>query len=143
MPPSAILSGYLILGSYILSPSSVKVPETEWIEPVLVWLTICMPTGSGKSTLFKHIYNLLERVQVKCGVTKKDPSWILDDATFEKMGAMMNENAGRILGLYDELASFLTQVNLYRGRALTDTHELALFLQLFNGHPWRRDTGMV
>ena len=59
------------------------------------------------------------------------------------MGAMMNENAGRILGLYDELASFLTQVNLYRGRALTDTHELALFLQLFNGHPWRRDTGMV
>ena len=38
----------------------------------------------------------------------------------------MNENAGRILELYDELASFPTQVNLYIGRALTDTHELAI-----------------
>ena len=57
------------------------------------------------------------------------------------MGALMNENSARLLGLYDELSAFLTQINLYRGRGLSDSHELALFLQLFNGHPWRRDTG--
>lgn len=59
------------------------------------------------------------------------------------MGAMMSENACRLFGLYDELSAFLTQLNLYRGRGLTDTHELAVFLQLYNGHPWRRDTGTI
>ena len=39
------------------------------------------------------------------------------------------------------LHAFLTQINLFRGRSLSDSHELAMFLQLFNGHPWRRDTG--
>ena len=38
------------------------------------------------------------------------------------------------MGLYDELYSFLSQLNLYRGKGLTLSHELALFLQLYNGH---------
>jgi len=75
------------------------------------------------------------------GITNDDPSWIMDDATFEKMGALMQENSSRLLGFYDELSAFLTQISLYKGRNLSDSHELALFLQLFNGHPWRRDTG--
>ena len=91
----------------------MKVPNTNWEEPVLVWLTVAMPTGS----------------------------WIFDDASFEKMGALMHENGSRLLGFYDELSAFLTQINLYRGCGLSDSHEPALFLQLYNGHPWRRDTG--
>ena len=39
----------------------------------------------------------------------------------------MADNSGRLLGLYDELTSFLTRINLYRGRGLSDTHELAVF----------------
>ena len=46
----------------------------------------------------------------------------------------MAANGGRLLGLYDELATFLTQLNLYRGKGLALSHELALFLQLYNGH---------
>ena len=141
LPPTAVLCGYIILGSLIISPASVKVPGTDWAEPVLLWLTVCMPTGSGKSTFFRHLYNLLCEVRGLCGIGDEDPAWVLDDATFEKMGALMNENSGRLLGFYDELSAFLTQINLYRGRGLSDSHELALFLQLFNGHPWRRDTG--
>jgi len=52
LPPLAVLSGYIVLGSYMLSPSVVKVDGTDWSEPVLIWLTICMSTGSGKSSLF-------------------------------------------------------------------------------------------
>ena len=126
----------------MLSPASVKVPLTEWCEPVLLWMTVCMPTGSGKSTLFKHLYSLLQTVRQLCGQNDNDPVWVLDDATFEKMGALMNENSARLLGLYDELAAFLMQINLYRGRGLSDSHELSIFLQLFNGTPWRRDTGI-
>ena len=125
----------------MLSPSSVRVPSTDWCEPVLLWLTVSMPTGSGKSTLFRHLYSLLEKVRQLCDVDEQNPAWVVDDASFEKMGALMNENSARLLGLYDELSAFLAQINLYRGRGLSDSHELALFLQLFNGHPWRRDTG--
>lgn len=34
-------------------------------------------------------------------------SWLLQDASFEKMGALMAANDGRLLGLYDEMSSFL------------------------------------
>ena len=135
IPANAVLCSYVTLGSFILSPSVIEIPETDWIEPVLIWLTICMPSGSGKSTIFRHIYNIIQNVRVKLDVRDEEPSWTFDDASFEKMGALMNDNSCRLLGFYDELSSFLTQINLYRGRTLSDTHELALFLQLYNGHP--------
>ena len=53
----------------------------------------------------------------------------------------MASNGGRLLGLYDELTSFLTQLNLYRGQGVTMSHKLALFLQLYNGLSWIRSTG--
>lgn len=63
------------------------------------------------------------------------------DATFEKMGALMAENAGWLLGMFDELSSFLTKIKLYSSRGLTDSHELAMFLKLYNSIPWTRTTG--
>lgn len=42
----------------------------------------------------------------------------------EKMGELMS---GRLLGLYDKLTSFLTQINLFRSRGLSDSHEIAFF----------------
>lgn len=143
LPPTAVLCGYLILGSYILSPAIVEVPCTDWCEPILLWLTVCMPTGSGKSTLFRHLVDLLRVIQQQCRVSEEDPAWLVDDSSFEKMGSLMHENSGRLLGLYDELTSFLSQIRLYRGGGLSESHELALFLQLFNGHHWRRDTGSM
>ena len=119
----------------------MNVPGTDWTEPVLAWLTVSMPTGSGKSTLFRHLYCMMQEIRAICGVGDEEPTWVFDDATFEKMGALMSENSCRLLGFYDEMSAFLTQINLYRGRGLSDSHELSLFLQLYNAHPWRRDTG--
>ena len=90
----------------------MKVPGTDWTEPVLAWLTVSMPTGSGKSTLFRHLYSMMQEICVMCGVTDEEPTWVFDDATFEKM---MRENSCRLLGFYDEMSPFLTQINLYRG----------------------------
>lgn len=90
----------------MLSPSVVKVPGTDWTEPILMWLTVSMPTGSGKSTIFRHLYSLIRAVRTKCGVHDEDPSWIFDDASFEKMGALMHENHSRLLGIYDEMLHF-------------------------------------
>ena len=83
----------------------------------------------------------MQQVRTSSGITDDQPTWSVDDATFEKMGALMHANASRLICLYDELSAFLTQISLFRGWNLSDSHELAMFLQLYNGHPWRRDTG--
>ena len=138
IPPTAVLSSLLGLTGFLLSPSMVQVDGTDWKEPVLIWECVCMPTGSGKSPLCTYIAKLLQDIRSKTG---DKSAWQVEDATFEKMGELMSENGSRILGMYDELTTFLTQINLYRGRGLADSHELALFLQLYNGYPWTRNTG--
>ena len=59
------------------------------------------------------------------------------------MGVLMAENGGRLLGLYDEMSAFLTKIKLYSSRGLTDSHELAIFLELYNANPWTRTTGVL
>ena len=127
----------------MVSPAVVQVPNTEWSENALVWLSINMPTGSTKSALFQYLRSILIRTRGKCRYTSRDPAWLVGDATCEKMGDLMAANGGRLFGLYDELATFLTQLNLYRGKRLSLSHELALFLQLYNGHSWTRATGKL
>lgn len=96
-----------------------------------LWISICMPTGSGKSAICKFSKSLVNRARAKSGLTDADPSWCLNDQSFEKMGSLMSENHCKLLGLYDELAMFLSQINVFRGRDLSDSHELAVFLQLY------------
>ena len=120
----------------------VKVPSTEWSEKALVW-TINMPTGNTKSALYQYLNGIVAAIREKCGYKSSDPTWLLGDATCEKMGDLMASNGGRLLGHYDEMSTFLSQLNLYRGKGLNMSHELALFLQLYNGHSWTRTTGII
>ena len=61
------------------------------------------------------------------------------------MGALIAENGGRQLALFDELSAFFIKIKLYSSRGLTDSHELklAMFLELYNANPWTRPTGMT
>lgn len=140
MAPTAVLYGLLIIMSFAMSHSVVEVENTDWVEPVLVWIAICMPTGSGKSSLCKLLQKLVEdtRTNVASGLS---PSWFADDQTLEKMGALMCENDGRLLGLYDELPMFFSQMNIFHGKGITDSRELSVFLQLFGARSWARKTG--
>ena len=142
VPPVAVLGGVVAITSYIMSPAVVNIPRTEWSESALVWLSINMPTGSTKSALYHYLHSVVIRVRSRCGYGLHDPVWLVGDSTFEKMGELMSQNGGRLLGLYDELSTFLSQLNLYKGKGLSLSHELALFLQLYNGHSWTRATGM-
>ena len=67
--------------------------------------------------------------------------WKLEDCTFEKMGDLMARNGRRLLALNDEFSSFLSNINVFHGRNITDNHELGQFLQLYNGDSWTRETG--
>ena len=142
IPPVAVLSGLLLTVSFCMSHSSVKIEATEWVEPVILWLSICMPTGSGKTPLFKLLKGLIDKTRMRCGLTLADRSWCLDNQSFEKMGSLMADNHGKLIVLYDELTMFLFQINVFRGRGISDSHELAVFLQLYGGSSWIRRTGM-
>ena len=111
MPPTTLLAGLSIITSFAMSHSVVEVKDTDWAEPVVLWLSICMPTGSGKSSLCKLLKKMIKDAQSQCSVGD-GPSWTLDDQSFEKMGELMGENYGKLLGLYDELPMFLSQVNI-------------------------------
>jgi len=130
-----------MITSFSMSHSCVEVQGTDWVEPVILWICICMPTGSGKSALCKYLKKLVDSARSTCGLDDSSPSWFLDDQSFEKMGAIMSENHCKLFGLYDELSMFLSQINVSRGRGLSDSHELALFLQLYGGNGWVRKTG--
>jgi len=70
-------------------------------------ISVCMPTGSGKSSLCKYLRKLVEDARSDSGLEENQPSWFLDNQSFEKMGALMNNN-WKLLGLYGELSIFLS-----------------------------------
>ena len=69
VPPAAILGGLLILTSFVLSPAVVQVPGLDWVEPALIWLTISMPTGSRKTTVYQFLRRLLQNIRETAGCT--------------------------------------------------------------------------
>lgn len=142
IPPLAVLAGLLVTCSFAMSHSVVQVAGTDWEEPVLLWIAICMQTGSGKSGLCKFLKSLILKARQECNLGPDDPSWCLDDQSFEKMGAIMSENHGKLLGMYDELSMFLSQINVFTSRGASNSHEVAVFLQLYGASEWTRRTGM-
>lgn len=105
MPATAILSGLLILVGFMLAHGKVEVVGTEWVEPVIMWISIGMPTGSGKSTVFNYLLGLLRNVSERC-CKDIDPPWTVEEASFEKMGALMAENNSKLLGCMMNLVHF-------------------------------------
>ena len=142
MPLDAVLAGLLMIIGFVASHSDIEVEGIDWVEPVLVWVAICMPTGSGKSTLCKFLMNLVRKARSQCDEID-GPSWLSDDQSFEKLGKLMAENHGKSLGLYDELSMFLAQVNVCRGRSVTDSQQVSTFLQLYGSDQWVRRTGEI
>lgn len=143
MPPDAVLSGILLLLSFCMSHCTVTVPGTVWVEPAILWIAISMPTGSGKTPLFMFLTSILRKVRSKLQLTKSHPPWLLDEASFEKMGELMSSNNSKLLGMYDELSTFLAQINVYRGKGLCESHDLSTFLSLYTGKSWTRATGKM
>ena len=52
----------------------------------------------------------------------------------------MASNHSKMLAMY-ELSTFLAQINVYRGQALSESHEVSTFLSLYSGKSWTRCTG--
>lgn len=135
MSPSAVLAGLILIVAFSLSHSVVEIEGTDWVEPVLLWISICMPTAD--------FYVTGSKVPKHCaGWQTNSSQWLCDDQSFEKMGDLMSQNHWKLFGLYDELPMFFSQINVLRARGgVSDSHELSVFLQLYGGEHWMRKTG--
>ena len=87
MPPTALLAGLQMIVGLAMSHSVVEVEGTDWMEPVLPWLSVCMPTGSGKSSLCKLLRQVVKGAQEQCGLREDPTSWTLDDQSFGRANA--------------------------------------------------------
>ena len=67
------------------------------------------------------------------GVSPK--SMILPHCTWDKFGEILADGGERSLGLFDELMSFFTTMNMYSSNKMqvSDTRKYQDFLQLFTG----------
>ena len=61
-----------------MSHSYVAVEGNNWTEPMLLWIAICMPTGSGNSAVCKFLRSLVDEAHQECDLGDDDPSWCLD-----------------------------------------------------------------
>ena len=146
MPRTAVLCGLISCTSFFMSPAEAKFKDKEWSEPLIAWLVTVMPTGSGKTTLCKFLNNVVDEVKKRMYSGGKeeiaDHDWVAGECSIERLGFTMSENGNRLMGIYDEVSHFLTQMNLLKSKGqLTDTQELSILLQLYNGFAWSRKTG--
>jgi len=73
--------------------------------------------------------------------------WFYPTCTWDKFGEILADGGGRSLGLFDELMSFFSTMNMYlmylsNKMQVSDTCEYQDFWQLFTGKSKSRETGM-
>lgn len=68
---------------------------------------------------------------------------ILPHCTWDKFGDLLANSGGRSLGLFDEVMSFFSTMNMYSSvkMQVSDTREYQDFLQMFTGKAKTRETG--
>ena len=73
----------------------------------------------------------------------KSRNMILPHCTWDKFGELLADSGVRSLGLFDELMSLFSTMNMYSSHKLqiSDTREYQDFLQLFTGKSKTRATG--
>ena len=84
---------------------------------------------------------VIEKIHVGGNETKPV---FLPHCTWDKFGDIMANSGGRSIGLFDELVSFFTTMNMYLSAKmqLSDSKEYQDFLQTYTGKTKTRETGM-
>jgi hypothetical protein len=87
---------------------------------------------------------LVEKVENRLKtLNHKRRQMILPHCTWEKFGEILAINGGRIYGLFDELISFFSTMNMYSSAKgqVQDNREYQDFLKMFTGKAKTRETG--
>lgn len=100
--------------------------------------------GRCKSTFHHFLNNVLEKVSKEIQEEGKEPKPMqLPHCTWDKFGDILANSGARCIGLFDELVSFFSTMNMYSASKLqvSDTKEYQDFLQMYTGKAKTRETG--
>jgi hypothetical protein len=100
--------------------------------------------------LHRFLENLIEKVHNNVpsatkgenGISLSPGTMLLPHCTWEKFGDILANNGARIYGLFDELVSFFSTMNMYSSSKSTvqDNREYQDFLKMFTGKAKNRET---
>ena len=99
--------------------------------------------GRCKSALHKFVEDIVDAIKNKNNSNKKKVKTILlPHCTWDKFGDILAHNGGKLFGLFDELISFFSTMNMYSSSksSVQDNREYQDFLQLFTGKAKNRET---
>ena len=107
-----------------------------------VLLTIMV--GRCKSTFHQFLNDVLDKVHDGVQQEGKQAKQMqLPHCTWDKFGDILANSGARCIGLFDELVSFFSTMNMYSATKLqvSDTKEYQDFLQMYTGKAKTRETG--
>lgn len=105
--------------------------------------TVFWIVGRCKSSFHQFIQDVMERVQLKVASSGTETKPVfLPHCTWDKFGDILANSGGRSFGLFDELVSFFTTMNMYSTTRMqvSDTKEYQDLLQMFTGKTKTRET---
>ena len=62
VPTTILLLGFLTVTQFAIGESYVQIEDTEWIEPLIVWIILHMPSGSRKSNVHRFLSKLIHHI---------------------------------------------------------------------------------
>ena len=102
--------------------------------------------GRCKSALHRFLESLIEKVSNNVpavyGKSNHTGTMILPHCTWDKFGDILANNGGWVYGLFDELISFFSTINMYSSSKSTvqDNQVYQDFLKMFTGKAKNRET---
>ena len=128
---------------YFMYYSEVKLEESDWREPLILWIMMYMGSGSRKTAIHTFIEDVLYEKTMKIiretrKSNKEDTEFLLHETTFEKVGSLLEENNGKKLFVFDEARHFWSQIELYS--KTSNSRDEAVLLSLYNGAKWQHST---
>lgn len=109
----------------------------------LPYLPLIFSVGRCKSTYHQFLFEIMEKVRLKAAAKGMQPRTVfLPHCTWDKLGEIMANAGGRCMGLFDELLSFFSTMNMYSSvkMQVSDTKEYQDFLQMYTGKAKTRET---
>lgn len=94
-----------------------------------IYHVLCLdPVNAGrcKSTFHQFLYEVMEKVQLKAETKGMKPKTVfLPHCTWDKFGEILANSGGRCMGLFDEMLSFFSTMNMYSSvkMQVSDTRE--------------------
>ena len=118
-----------------------------WNEPAIIWFIVAANKGQKKTAalrLLKKPLEDIEEVEAQAWYRKQKPSGndtppqlCIDNFSFEELHNVMKRNGSQILGLFDEMSTMYSQLDLYKqSGSVMDRKTL---ITLNGGSSWSRN----